>query len=213
MVTAAHQMPSLMPCMGRGSKCALLAPFQKPDQRADDEQERQQRPDRAKRLVGDKTSQRVEYAGLLLRAHRNADAGGEIGMREVEARLAFERHRNGGDRDVDLALFKRVQEARKVVVEFPILEIDLELRSDLIPQARCSGRSRSRRRRAGRTAARAMCRPQAFPGWPWRRAVVPATAPSRPAACQPTARMASANHCARHRRGALSELKFHWQLS
>jgi hypothetical protein len=57
-----------------------LAPFQEPDQGADNQQKAEQRADGYEHLGGESASEGPEHAALRVRAHRDAEAGGEIGM-------------------------------------------------------------------------------------------------------------------------------------
>ena len=111
-----------------------LTSFQEPDQGADQQQQAEQRADGYEHLKGESTGEAAEHAALRLVAHRDAEACCEIGMGEVEPRLALERDRNGGDRRIDLALLDGIEQARKIVVIGAKLVGNLQLRGDLFPQ-------------------------------------------------------------------------------
>ena len=74
----------------------------------------------------------VRRRGSVL--HRNAEAGREIGMREVEARLVFGGHRESRERDVDLVLLDGFEQAFRIIVVLAELEIALQLGRDLLPE-------------------------------------------------------------------------------
>ncbi len=112
----------------------ILPALECPDERADDQQQRSQRCDGAEQLIGQEARQGREQAVLWLRAHGDAEAGGKIRMRVIEARFTLGRDRNGRERGIDPVVLDGVEQAGKIVVELAKLVGDVHFGGDRFPQ-------------------------------------------------------------------------------
>jgi hypothetical protein len=112
----------------------FLAALRQPDQHSDEKQPGEQHRNGGNDLRGEEAGQCREHAALRLGVHRDAEAGGEIGMGEIETCLAFEGHRDSRNRGVDLPPLHGVEKTGKIVVVFTKFERHLQVGRDLLPQ-------------------------------------------------------------------------------